>query len=308
MKNYSAPIAQPEYHAEFWNMIRGKSVQDDQLNKGYNRTYGTYMMPTASGGEVEKVIRKESIFRSISTVIDAYAHSYRIFAKDTNDLAMFVPENGEIPIYNGIDDFTVHTVDNYKLAVFLKLDADFVRDASFNIENYLANRLGKNFGRAEDKAFILGTGNREPVGILHDTEGAEVGASASTLDYDTVIDLFFSVKAEYRKNGVWLMNDKTALALRKLKDADGNYLWNSNNDTILGKPVMISEFMPDIAPGSKPVAFGCFEYYWVICRGDVSVRPLREKFALNDQVGYLAMEFLDGKLIRRDAVKVISLK
>mgnify|MGYP006402135367 CR=1 FL=1 len=104
------------------------------------------------------------------------------------------------------------------------------------------------------------------------------------------------------------MNDETAMALRKLKDADGNYLWRSTDDTIFGKKVIISEFMPNAEPGKKPVAFGDFSYYWVIGRRPIGVRTLSEKFAALDQLGYLAYEFLDGKLIRPEAVKVIQMK
>ncbi len=93
------------------------------------------------------------------------------------------------------------------------------------------------------------------------------------MTYDDVISLYFSVDKEYRRNGIWLMNDKTALVLRKLKDNDGNYLWNQANDTILGKQVIISEYMPDIETGTKPIAF----------------------------------EFLDGKLVRNEAIKVIQM-
>ena len=69
-------------------------------------------------------------------------------------------------------------------------------------------------------------GADEPTGILHNTDGAKTALTAETLTYDDVISLYFSVDKEYRRNGIWLMNDKTALALRKLKDNDGNYLWN----------------------------------------------------------------------------------
>ena len=106
---------------------------------------------------------------------------------------------------------------------------------------------------------------------------------------------------------MWLMNDKTALALRKLKDGDVNYLWNQANDTILGKQVIISEYMPDIETGTKPIAFGDFSYYWIVGRKPVTVRTLLEKFVLYDQIGYLAFEFLDGKLVRNEAIKVIQM-
>lgn len=174
------------------------------------------------------------------------------------------------------------------------------------MEGYLIKRLARNFARAEDKGFITGTGTDEPVGILDDTAGAETVATVETITYDDVISLYFSVKAEYRTNAVWLMNDKTALALRKLKDSAGNYLWNNADNTILGKPVMISEYMPDAEEGTKPIAFGDFSYYWIVKRTPVSVKMLQELFALRHQTGYLAFEFIDGKLIRTDAVKVIK--
>ena len=299
---------QPEYHDAFWDVVRGKNYCIDKLAKGRNSQTDSYLMPVTAANKYTKAIEKESLFRQIGTAVNAFNSSYRILAKDCNDLAQFVPEGGQIPIYDAVNDFTRYTVDTHKLAVFVKLDDDFVHDATFDIEKYLISRLAKTFGRAETKAFISGTGEQMPAGILHDTKGADVALTASTLTYDDVISLYFSVKPEYRTNGVWLMNDTTAMTLRKLKDADGSYLWNANSDTILGKQVIISEFMPDISAGSKPIAFGDFSYYWVVCKKPVTVRTLKEKFVTLDQIGYLAFEFLDGRLIRPDAVKVIQME
>ena len=103
------------------------------------------------------------------------------------------------------------------------------------------------------------------------------------------------------------MNDETALKLRMLKDDKGNYLWNHTNDTILGKTVQISEFMPNSQCGAKPIAFGDFSYYWILERMPLTIRPLVEKYALNNQIGHLAFEYLDGVLIRPEAVKVIQM-
>ena len=86
-----------------------------------------------------------------------------------------------------------------------------------------------------------------------------------------------------------MMNDETALALRTLKDADGNYIWNHTTDTILGKQVVICNAMPGSDAGKKPIAFGDFSYYWIINRRPLAVRTLAEKFALNDLTGYLAV-------------------
>lgn len=305
--SYTEFSNQPEYSGHFWNAMRGHNEHYDKLHGGYDNYTSTYSFPDTSNNKLEALIKAESIFRNIATVFKAYRSSYRIFAKDCEDLAEFIPDGGQIPIYDGINDFTINTVDSHKLAAFIKLDEDFVSDAAFGIEDYLTKRFAGNFANAEDKAFICGSGVDEPTGILNDGNGAEVGATASALIYDDVISLYFSIKPKYRKKAVWLMNDNTAMALRKLKDKDGNYLWNNSNDTILGKQVLISEFMPDADAGAKPIAFGDFSYYWAIFRKRISVRSLTEKFVLNNQIGYLAFEFLDGKLVRRDAVKVLQI-
>lgn len=104
------------------------------------------------------------------------------------------------------------------------------------------------------------------------------------------------------------MNDKTALFLRTLKDDNGNYLWNTANDTILGRPVQISNAMPDVEDGKKPIAFGDFSYYWIIDRDPISMCVLRELFFVHQQTGYLAAEYLDGRLIRSDAIKVLQIE
>ena len=103
------------------------------------------------------------------------------------------------------------------------------------------------------------------------------------------------------------MNDRTALAWRSLKDANGNYIWNHSNDTILGKKAVISEFMPDAENGSEPIAFGGFSYYWIVDRKATYIRTLVELFAELGQNGYLAYKFLDAKLIRKESIKVIQM-
>jgi HK97 family phage major capsid protein len=98
-----------------------------------------------------------------------------------------------------------------------------------------------------------------------------------------------------------------AYVLINPKDNTGNYLWRDSDDTILGKRVIISEYMPNAESGFKPIAFGDSSYYWVIGRSPIGVRTLIEKFAAVDQIGYLAYEFLDGKLIRPEAIKVLQM-
>lgn len=191
-------------------------------------------------------------------------------------MASFVSEYAPIQIYDGKDDSRKIPVDSWRLAVFVKLEDDLVHDSNFSFEKYLLKRLVRCFARAETNDFINGTGIDMPTGILCDDKDADVALTTDSLTYDNLIELYFSVKPEYRSRGVWLMNDETALALRKLKDDGGNYLLNSSNDTILGKSEMISEFVPNAESGMKPVSFGDFSYYWVIDRRAVSMRSIVE--------------------------------
>lgn len=298
---------QPEYEKHFWNSMRGNKMSAANIENGRSTDTGSYALPNAGNGKYMTALNKESLFRRIATTISAYDSGYNIFARDCNDLAQWVPENGTLPIFDGMNDFTRYPVRSHKLGAFVKLDEDFVHDATFDIESYLVKRLAKNFGKAEDAAFITGTGDEMPTGILNATGGAEVGVTAASITYDDVIRLYFSVKPEYRENSVWLMNDETALALRTLKDSAGNYLWRDSDNTILGKRVVMNSAMPSVAAGTKPIAFGDFSYYWVVDRSPISVRTITERFVLNEQIGYLAFEFLDGKLIRPEAIKVIQM-
>lgn len=298
---------QPEYDKNFWNAMRGAEACYDQLVGGLDKNNGTYEMPSHASSKVEKKLTSESVFYGIATRMNAYKGASHLILKSSDGVATFVPDGAEIPIYDGLEDFDKRDVNCYKIASIIKLSEDFVYDAQFNIEDYLSDKLAVTFANAEDNAFINGTGVNEPTGILAENGGAEIGVTASQLSYDDVISLYYGTKAKYRKKGVWLMNDETALALRKLKDSDGNYLWNSNNDTILGKPVMISEHMPNIGNGNKPIAFGDFSYYWIIPRTRTSVRSLVEKFAVYSQVGYLAIKFIDGVLMRTEAIKVLQI-
>ena len=297
---------QTEYAKCFWDYTRGKADAANALSRGRTTETDSYHLPAATADKYETAIAAESAFRGIASVFSSYKRDSDIIAIDSDDIGAFVPEGESIHVVDFSDDFERVNVGRHKLATLLRISSEYVNDAAFDFESYLIKRLSQVFARTEDRAFITGTGVNEPTGILNDAAGAETGVSTGSVSYDDIISLYFSVESKYRKNAVWMMNDATAMALRKLKDETGNYLWNTADNTILGKKVVISEYMPNIAAGAKPVAFGDFSYYWIIKRCPVTVKTLLELFAMRDQIGYLAYEFIDGKLIRRDSVKVLS--
>ncbi|MCQ2533269.1 MAG: phage major capsid protein [Clostridia bacterium] len=292
----------PEYYQTFWQSMKGIQVQDVYLESG-KKANNTHALPSVSIPRFHEARLKESLFRNIASVA-AVSKGSTVFAEDFHGSAEWIPENSSIDLHDGDEDFDRIPLGYHKLGSILRFPEDFVHDATFNIERYILKHFAKAVSRCEDSAFITGDGVNEPFGILHPQRGAEIGVNAKELTYDAVIQLFFSVKPEYRKHGKWLMNDDTALILRTLKDADGNYLWNQANDTILGKEVLISEFMPS---DGMPVAFGDFEYYQIIDRSEFSCRVLRETYVDDAQVGYLGYEFVDGLLLRREAVKTLCI-
>ena len=295
------------YERNFMNLMRGDRIAQQNMAEGLMAETAAFAMPKSLDDKYENAITEKSILRQFSTVFSQYSGSSHILAAMSDDLAECVPENGAIDIQDASNDFTQIPIGRYKLAALLRLPGSFVADAAFDLEGYLVRRLASAFAKAEDRYFISGSGVDEPVGLLHATEGAENGASANQLSYDAVIDLYYSVKPEYRRNGVWLMNDETAQTLKKLKDDAGNYLWRGSDDTVMGKPVMITEYMPDAEAGARPILFGDLSYYWIVKRSPVTVRMLRELFVLNGQIGYMAFELIDGRLVRREAVKALNI-
>ena len=126
-------------------------------------------------------------------------------------------------------------------------------------------------------------------------------------------ELFYSLRSSYRKKAVWVLNDSTVKALRKLKDNTGNYIWSPSvqagvPDTILNRPYKTSSYVPEIKAGNKCMAFGDFSYYWVADRQGRSFKRLNELFAMTGQVGFLASQRLDGKLILPEAIKTLTIK
>ena len=181
------------YALNFWKHMRGSNADFTVINEARNATAGGYMFPDHAADKFEKAITDKSVFGSIASVMSKFGGPTDVFAYDSTVTADFVPEYGDIDVQAIADDFTRHTVHNNKLATILRASVEFVTDVAFDIEDYLVKALSQAFAEAEDGAFVNGTGEDEPVGILDDTAGAETGVTADSITFDSVIDLFFSV-------------------------------------------------------------------------------------------------------------------
>ena len=297
------------YYNDFWNETRGVQVVTDSFYNNRESKTNAYHLPEASNRKYTAALQEESVVRQLATVVNATRSDSRIYAFDCEGQAEW-GEGNDAEDMNNEGDFKRFDVQAYRLSELVKLGTVFTSDQSFAIEDYVIGKMARCFGSSEEQAFINGTGVNQPTGILHATDGAEIGVTAesdSVISYDEIIKLYLSVDKKYRKHGTWLMNDETALTLRILKDSSGNYLWKDSTETIFLKPVQIIDSMPSIGKGQKVIAFGDFSNYWLVQRFPMTIRTLKEKFVVRGQIGYLGCEYLDGKLIRKDAVKVLQM-
>lgn len=305
IKGRDYAVAMPEYDYAFWNAVKCKPHNVQELQKG-SASEGNYL-PLQANNKMNIALKRESVFRSLATIAYMREPSGLVLAKHFAAESGWADEDGRYIFGQTEGEFTNYSIRFHKLGTLLKYDEAFMSDVGLDMGNHLIDSIAKSFGTMEDAAYVNGKGDIEPTGILHNTQGAEVGVTSAALAYEDIVKLYFSVKPEYRKRGVWMMNDETAYCIRTLKDEGGNYIWNHTNDTILGKPVHICNDMPSINAGNKPIAFGDFSYYWIIIRDEVTVKVLRELYCDDGQIGYIAREYLDGKLIRPEAIKVIQM-
>jgi HK97 family phage major capsid protein len=198
----------------------------------------------------------------------------------------------------------------HKLGTIIKVSEELLQDAFFDVQAYLARNFGKRFGLAEEAAFVNGDGSGKPSGIVGaSTEGVSAAGAAAITDLE-LVDLYHSVPRQYRDRpgSAWLMNDATAKLIRKLKDGDGQFIWQpglqaGQPDVILSRPVVVSQAMPAPTTGNKSVVFGDMSGYYVADRAGMTMQRLNELYAANGQVGFRAYKRMDGKVVDATGLK-----
>ncbi len=274
---------------------------------------GGYLVPDEYDSRLIDILNEENVMRSLGTRITT-SGEHKINIAATKPAAAWIEEGGTLTF--GEATFDQIILDAHKLHVAIKVTEELLYDNAFNLENYIITQFGKALSNAEEDAFINGTGVGQPLGILAATGGAQVGvttASSTKVTADEIINLVYSLKRPYRKNAVFLANDVCVAELRKLKDNNGQYLWQPSlqagePDRVLGYKVYTSPYFPVPTAGGTAVAFGDFSYYNIGDRGTRSIAELKELFAGNGMVGFVAKERVDGKLVLPEAIKLLQMK
>ncbi len=308
--------ASDEYRKNFWNAMRSKVPMPAVTNALQIGTdsEGGYLVPDEYERTLVEALEEENIFRQMAKVIQTSSGDRKIPVVASKGTASWIDEEGAFS--ESDDSFGQVSIGAYKLGTMIKISEELLNDSVFDLQSYISREFARRIGAKEEEAFFTGDGKGKPLGVLAATGGAETGvtaASATAVTADELMDLYYSLKSPYRKKSVWVLNDSTIKAIRKLKDTNGQYLWQPSltagaPDTILGRPVKTSAYMPAIAAGAKTIAFGDFSYYWIADRQGRSFKRLNELFAATGQVGFLASQRVDGKMILAEAVKVLVQK
>ena len=305
--------ASGDYKNAFWNTMRGKATADVQnaLRIG-DDSEGGYLVPDEFERRLIEALDEQNIIRKYASVISTSHGDRKIPVVASKGTANWVDEGAQIPTSD--DKFAQVTLGAYKVATMIKVSEELLSDTIFDLEAYIARGFAGRIGDKEEEAFISGDGVGKPTGFLNGTGGGEVGviaAGAAAITLDEMIDLYHSLRSPYRRKAVFIMHDSTIKLIRKLKDTTGNFLWQPSvkegtPDTILGRPVVNSPFMPTAEAGAKSVAFGDFNYYWIADRQGRIFKRLNELFAQTGQVGFLASQRVDGKVILPEAIKILQ--
>ena len=267
---------------------------------------GGYLVPEEYDRRLIDVLEEENIMRRLGTkIVTSGQHKINIAA--SKPAAAWIEEGGALTF--GDATFDQIYLDAHKLHVAIKVTEELLYDSAFNLENYIITMFGKALANAEEDAFLNGDGTGKPTGIFAATGGGNVQSTlTAALKSDDLLDFVYGLKRPYRKNASFIMNDATLASIRKLKDNNGAYIWQPSYqagepDRVLGYAVNTSAYAPKNA-----ISFGDYSYYNIGDRGTRSFAELRELFAGNGMVGFVAKERVDGKLVLPEAVQILKLK
>ncbi|EGC74953.1 HK97 family phage major capsid protein [Lachnospiraceae bacterium 6_1_37FAA] len=298
--------ASDEYRKAMLNAMRSNFRQvSNVLQEGVDSD-GGYLVPVEYDKRLIDVLNEENIMRTLGTKITT-SGEHKINIAATKPAAAWIEEGGALSF--GDATFDQIYLDAFKLHVAIKVTEELLYDSAFNLENYIITEFGKALANAEEDAFLNGDGKGKPLGIFAKTGGGQsAGTLTAALKSDDLIDLIYSLKRPYRKNASFILNDATLAQVKKLKDNNGQYLWQPSYqagepDRILGYTVRTSAYAPTDA-----IAFGDYRYYNIGDRGSRSFKQLNEIFAGNGMIGFVAKERVDGKLVLPEAVKILGLK
>ncbi len=306
--------------------LEEKASSTDRLHVADN-TSGGYLVATETSDKINSILRSTASIRSVANVIQIESATYEVLV-DRNDLgSSWINDSENAVMRTDTPNTDIIKIHLSEMAALPKVSQRLLDDGAFDIESWLVERISNKFARIEGASLINGTGSSQPTGILRYTLTAYVPntqnwqklsyiATGHASDFkndnptDSLIDLVYSLSAPYRANATFVMNSKTAGAVRKMKDADGRFLWGDSMVTgeparLLGYPVLIAEDMHDVGANQYPIAFGDFNAgYTIVERPDMRIQ--RDPFTQKPHVLFFATKRVGGGVVDFDAIRLLK--
>jgi HK97 family phage major capsid protein len=303
--------------------LRGLVLEGKGLNTAV-AAEGGYLVDPQTAATIRSALKSTASVRGIANVVQVEATSFDVLIDHTDVGSGWATESGSVAESDAPQIERI-SIPLHELSAMPKASQRLLDDSAFDIEGWLAGRIADKFARAEASSFIGGDGIDKPKGFLTHPKIADDSWAWGNLGYvatgndgdfattnasDTIVDLVYALSSEYRANATFVMNSKTAGAVRKMKDADGRFLWSDGLAAgeparLMGYPVLVAEDMPDITSGAYAIAFGDFRAgYTVAERPDL--RVLRDPFSAKPHVLFYASKRVGGDVSDFSAIKLMK--
>lgn len=289
-KAFRSPQKDKEVQA-FFNFLRTGDRAEYALQVGASAG-SNVKVPTPTSVALYDRLAELSVVRQNAEIIQTDSTVDLGIGGQTS--AYWVNENGE---YTASNAMGTHTLSAYKSTALVKASEEILQDNTFNLEGYIVNEAANAFSELEEAAYLVGDGSGKPTGIfnLSTYAGTAVSSgssvSGSSLFYDDLVDIFYGMKAQYRRNASWVFESSAVKQIRKIKDTTGMPIWipatrSGEADTLFGRPVLISDAMT--AFGASTTIGGLVDFTNVVVgdRGPITVQRLDELYAASGQVGW----------------------
>lgn len=303
--------------------MRGLGLEEKSLSSAVSAD-GGYLVDPQTADHITSILKTTASLRAIANVVTVEATAYDVLI-DTTDIGAGWADETDSTVETATPQVERISIPLHELSALPKASQRLLDDSAFDVEGWLAGRIADKFLRAEGAAFINGDGRDKPKGFLtykskkngeeswgefgHVVTGADGDFHANN-PADAVVDLVYALGARYRANASFVMNSKTAGAVRKMKDADGRFLWSDGLAAgeparLMGYPVLVAEDMPDISSGIAAIAFGDFAAGYTIAERP-DLRILRDPFSAKPNVLFYATKRVGGDVSDFSAIKLLK--
>lgn len=298
------------------SILRGlKSAAFEERAQSTSNSAGGYTIPTTLANELIISLKAwgpmldPGVTRQITTAAGEQINYPTM--DDTSTVGVRLDENTQATSEGDLT-FGTKPLNAYKYSSGpILVSSELLQDSAFDIEQILRDAMAMRIGRKVNTDLTTGDGTGDPNGIVTAASAGKTGAAQAAVTLDELLDLVHSIDPAYRSDPSvgFMFNDGTLKALRKLKDGDGNYIWQAANvqtgapNSLLGYRYNINQACADIATSAKSILFGAMNRYVVRRVREFAVKRLVERYADYDQVGFIGFARYDGDLMDTAAVK-----